>query len=253
MGEAALPAEYAGHLARCSGNDRYPYNAWRRGVAGLHAIVQTAFGWSGEHLHRFVIGGTEYGISYLAGPGFRDDARQVRLAGLGLREGERFAYEYNFFAAWRVDLRVEQIACAQPGRVYPRCTGGRRAWPARRLGWPVGPHPRPQRPARRRLPPLVPRLQPGPGSRDARSVASPTLSRSPYYAVGILQDAVHGLRVTPETITADFAGSYRQASSLGMSGSASTSRISSSSRALSASALARSASRWDSSCRATVG
>jgi hypothetical protein len=98
-------------------------------IAGLHAIVQTAFGWSGEHLHRFVIGGTEYGISYLGGPGFRDDAAQVRLAGLRLREGERFTYEYNFSAAWRVDLRVEQIACAQPGRAHPRCTGGRRAGP----------------------------------------------------------------------------------------------------------------------------
>jgi Plasmid pRiA4b ORF-3-like protein len=98
-------------------------------VAGLHAIVQAVFGWSGEHLHRFVIGGTEYGISYLGGPGFRDDARQVHLAGLGLRKGERFTYEYNFSAAWRVDLRVEQIACAQPGRAYPRCTGGRRAGP----------------------------------------------------------------------------------------------------------------------------
>jgi Plasmid pRiA4b ORF-3-like protein len=98
-------------------------------IAGLHAIVQTAFGWSGEHLHRFVIGGTEYGISYLGGPGFREDARQIRLAGLRLREGERFTYEYNFSAAWRVDLRVEQIACAQPGRAYPRCTDWRRAGP----------------------------------------------------------------------------------------------------------------------------
>ena len=98
-------------------------------VAGLHAIVQAVFGWSGEHLHRFVIGGTEYGISYLGGPGFRDDARQVRLADLRLRESERFIYEYNFSAAWRVDLRVEQIADAQPGRAYPRCTGGRRAGP----------------------------------------------------------------------------------------------------------------------------
>ncbi len=98
-------------------------------IAGLHAIVQAVFGWSGEHLHRFVIGGTEYGISYLGGPGFRDDARQVRLAGLALREGERFVYEYNFSAGWRVDLRVEQIACAQPVRAYPRCTGGRRAGP----------------------------------------------------------------------------------------------------------------------------
>ena len=47
----------------------------------------------------------------------------------GLREGERFAYEYNFSAAWRVDLRVEQITGAPPGRAYPRCTGGRRAGP----------------------------------------------------------------------------------------------------------------------------
>ena len=98
-------------------------------AAGLHAIVQAVFGWGGEHLHRFVIGGTEYGISYVGGLGFRDDARQVRLAGLGLREGERFTYEYDFSAGWRVDLRVEQIACAQPGRAYPRCTGGRRAGP----------------------------------------------------------------------------------------------------------------------------
>jgi len=98
-------------------------------VAGLHAIVQAVFGWSGEHLHRFVIGGIEYGISYADGPGFRDDARQVRLTDLGPREGERFVYEYNFSAAWRVDLRVEQIVGTQPGRTYPRCTGGRRAGP----------------------------------------------------------------------------------------------------------------------------
>ena len=105
-------------------------------VAGLHAIVQTVFGWSGEHPHRFVIGGTEYGISCLGGPGFRDNARQVRLASLRLREGERFTYEYNFSAAWRVGLRIEQIACAQPGRAYPRCTGGRRAGPPEDWGGP---------------------------------------------------------------------------------------------------------------------
>src|SRR5271157_1017873 len=56
-------------------------------VAGLHTIVQTVFGWSGEHLHRFVVGGTEYGISYLGGPGFRDNARQVSLADLGPARG----------------------------------------------------------------------------------------------------------------------------------------------------------------------
>jgi hypothetical protein len=41
-----------------------------------------------------------------------------------------------------------------------------------------GPHPRPQRPARQRLSPLVPRPQPDTGPHTARRVASPTLSRS---------------------------------------------------------------------------
>jgi hypothetical protein len=75
-------------------------------IAALHAILQTAFGWHGDHLHEFTIHGTGYGISYVGGPGFRDDARAVRLADLGLRATERFTYSYNFFAPWRLDLRA---------------------------------------------------------------------------------------------------------------------------------------------------
>ncbi len=98
-------------------------------IAELHVILQTVFGWGDEHLHRLIIHGTEYGISYLGGPGFRDDARKLRLDELRLRAGERFIYEYNFIAGWRVDLRVEQIQPSEPARGYPRCVGGRRAGP----------------------------------------------------------------------------------------------------------------------------
>ncbi|MGH3854984.1 MAG: plasmid pRiA4b ORF-3 family protein [Pseudonocardiaceae bacterium] len=98
-------------------------------IAELHTIMQTAFGWSGEHLHRLVIHGREYGIAYPGGPWFRDDPRSVRVADLGLRQHERFTYQYNFTAGWQLDLRVEQIADPQPGRTYPRCVGGRRAGP----------------------------------------------------------------------------------------------------------------------------
>ena len=52
-------------------------------IAVLHAIVQAAFDWSGEYLHRFTVHGTDYGICYDDGPAFRDDARRVRLVGLG--------------------------------------------------------------------------------------------------------------------------------------------------------------------------
>jgi len=98
-------------------------------IAGLHSALQVAFGWSGEHLHRFMIHGTEYGISYLGGGGFRDDPHRVRVAELGLRPTERFTYEYNFTAGWCLDLRVEKLQPSEPGRVYPRCVGGRRAGP----------------------------------------------------------------------------------------------------------------------------
>ncbi len=116
---------------------------WRRmlvpghtSVAGLHTVLQTAFGWCGEHLHRLVIHGTEYGIAYVGGPGFRDDARTVRLDELGLRLGERFTYEYNFTAGWQADLRVEQIQPSAPARGYLRCVGGRRAGPPEDWGGP---------------------------------------------------------------------------------------------------------------------
>src|SRR5664279_4704237 len=41
-------------------------------IAGLHAVLQIAFGWTGAHLHRFVVQGREYGIGYVGGVGFRD-------------------------------------------------------------------------------------------------------------------------------------------------------------------------------------
>jgi hypothetical protein len=95
-------------------------------IAGLHSILQTVFGWSGEHLHRFRIHGTEYGTYSVGGFWFRDDAHTVRLGNLALRPRERFSYEYNFFAGWQVDLWVEQIRrSTEPGKGYLRCTGGR--------------------------------------------------------------------------------------------------------------------------------
>jgi Plasmid pRiA4b ORF-3-like protein len=109
---------------------------WRRllvpaetSIAGLHAVLQTAFGWSDEHLHRFTIHAVEYGLWRPGSAGFSRDARQVPLAGFGLRPGERFTYEYNFFAGWRHDIRVEQVLPRSPRRRYPACTGGARQAP----------------------------------------------------------------------------------------------------------------------------
>ena len=116
---------------------------WRRllvpaetSVAGLHEILQTAFGWSDEHLHRFTIHAVEYGLWRPGSAGFSRDARQVRLDSFGLRRGERFTYEYNFTAGWRHDIRVEEVLPRSPGRCYPTCTDGARQAPPEHFGSP---------------------------------------------------------------------------------------------------------------------
>ncbi len=73
-------------------------------VAGLHEILHAAFGRSEEHLHRFTVHAADYGLRRPGSVGFSRDARQVPLAEFGLRVGERFTYEYNFFAEWRHDI-----------------------------------------------------------------------------------------------------------------------------------------------------
>src|SRR5215469_5376408 len=72
-------------------------------IADLHQTLQVAFGWSDEHLHRFIIHGREHGAESLVEP------RRVHLADLRLRFHERFLYEYNFIDGWQHDVRVEQV------------------------------------------------------------------------------------------------------------------------------------------------
>jgi Plasmid pRiA4b ORF-3-like protein len=109
---------------------------WRRllvagdaSLAELHAILQHAFGWSDDHLHRFLIHGTAYGVPRLGGISFRDDARRVLLSRFRLHAGERFRYEYDFTADWQLDLRLEWVLPFDPTCALPSCTGGSRAAP----------------------------------------------------------------------------------------------------------------------------
>jgi Plasmid pRiA4b ORF-3-like protein len=109
---------------------------WRRllvvsttSLAEFHEILQIAFGWSDEHLHRFFIHGVAYGIPRLGGIVFRQDARGVPLSRFRLHWGERFRYEYDFTADWKLDIRLERVLPFDPKRALPSCIGGRRAAP----------------------------------------------------------------------------------------------------------------------------
>src|SRR5271166_5375117 len=98
---------------------------WRRllvvsttSIAELHEILQNAFGWNGEHLHRFLIHGAASGIPCLGGVVFRDDARRVPLSRFRLHCGERFRYEYDFLADWKLDIRLERALLLIPTALF---------------------------------------------------------------------------------------------------------------------------------------
>ncbi len=97
-------------------------------LADLHAVLQAAFAWSDVYLHRLNVHGREYHGIY--------ESREVRLSDLGLRETERFVYDYDLGDLWRHDLRVERILDCEVGRTYPVCIGGRRAGPPEDCGGP---------------------------------------------------------------------------------------------------------------------
>jgi hypothetical protein len=136
MPEANTTAEAVGYQLRVVLRGISPL-IWRRllvrsdsTIFDLHRTLQIAFGWSDEHLHRFVIHGREHGAESLVDP------RRVHLADLGLRVHERFQYEYDFTDGWQHDVRLEQILLLKAGRACPRCVGGRRRVPPEDCGGP---------------------------------------------------------------------------------------------------------------------
>ena len=103
-------------------------------IADLHDILQISFGWSDDHLHRFLIHGKQYGVAYLGGITFRDDPRRIKLSDLSLRVKEKFLYEYDFNDQWRHLIRGEAILPIEPDRFYPVCVSGKQAAPPKDCG-----------------------------------------------------------------------------------------------------------------------
>ena len=107
-------------------------------IADLHYIIQIIMGWKEEHLHQFLIHGVHYGISYPGTGGFVGNAHEIKLAKFGLREREKFRYEYNFNCSWKHQIRVEAILSEEENRVLPVCTAGKGNCPPEDSGGAVG-------------------------------------------------------------------------------------------------------------------
>jgi len=89
---------------------------WRRicvpgstSLAQLHHVIQVAYAWDDDHLHKFHIYGKDYGIWYEGGISFSDNPHRVYLDDFEFDAGDKFVYEYNFSDYWVVDIRIEKI------------------------------------------------------------------------------------------------------------------------------------------------
>ncbi|MFM2312717.1 MAG: hypothetical protein RLZZ04_1993 [Cyanobacteriota bacterium] len=70
-----------------------------------------------------------YGISYPGTGGFMGNAHEIKLSKFGLREREKFSYEYDFFSNWKHQIRVEAILLGENNRVLPVCIAGKGSCP----------------------------------------------------------------------------------------------------------------------------
>jgi len=116
---------------------------WRRLVVPatltlreLHAVIQTAMGWEGYHLHLFDVNGVLYGdVEEIEGRP-RGDEETFTVGQLADAVGA-FSYEYDFGDGWTHDIVIDQVV-ASVGPGTPHLVGGARACPPEDCGGPWG-------------------------------------------------------------------------------------------------------------------
>jgi hypothetical protein len=106
----------------------------------LHALIQTAMGWTNSHLHQFEIAGSRYTDPRFMmddGDDFgATDYSGLRVSDLVEKHGAklRMSYEYDFGDSWQHEIVLEKVTESEPGIRYPRCLDGDRACPPEDVG-----------------------------------------------------------------------------------------------------------------------
>ena len=113
---------------------------WRRVIvpgtlmlAKVHEVIQTAFGWTDTHLHKFYVDGSAYGRPTDFDEDVLNEARTT-LAQVLETQVERFTYVYDFGDDWVHDVVVEKVITGNSGSEGPVCLAGKRHRPPEDCG-----------------------------------------------------------------------------------------------------------------------
>ncbi len=120
---------------------------WRRlqvpgnaNLGWLHAVLQTAIGWTNSHLHHFLTSDARYTATrHHEDFGFGDepdrDEAKATLMQIAPAKGASFGYEYDFGDSWEHEIIVEQILPPGAGPANGAlCLDGGRACPPEDCG-----------------------------------------------------------------------------------------------------------------------
>jgi hypothetical protein len=108
----------------------------------VHDIVQTAFGWTDSHLHRFGRGpqyfhrDTEYYLCPFEVEEGEEGVpeHEVRLDEVLVETGDTLFYNYDFGDDWQHTVKLEKVMAHEDTSPRAVCTGGRRPGPAEDCG-----------------------------------------------------------------------------------------------------------------------
>jgi len=104
----------------------------------LHAVLQTAMGWTNSHLHHFLTADGRYSDPRLnedtgfGGQPDRDEGKATLLQ-IAPKAGAHFGYEYDFGDSWGHEITVLKILPASGGTAA-RCLDGAGACPPEDCG-----------------------------------------------------------------------------------------------------------------------
>jgi hypothetical protein len=102
----------------------------------LHEVIQAAMGWTDTHLYEFRAGGASWGVP--DPDGFYDGplpAAKSTLQKVIEESGVRsIQYVYDFGDDWDHSIRIERVAEATPGVIYPRLLKASGACPPEDVG-----------------------------------------------------------------------------------------------------------------------
>jgi Plasmid pRiA4b ORF-3-like protein len=105
----------------------------------LHLVLQAASGWTNSHLYELRAGDVGWGIP---DPGWGDgplDARKARLSDVLQDVGTKtLRYLYDFGDGWNHTIKIERVAPAVPGILYPNLIDATGCCPPEDVGGPWG-------------------------------------------------------------------------------------------------------------------